>query len=68
MEGQQYHTPFVSVVFGVIGGTSTYVAEHGFIIENFIQFIKVILFGIVGGVGGYYGKILAQRIHRFFKN
>ena len=52
MEGQQYHTPFLSVVFGVIGGTTTYVAEHGFIVENLIQFIKVVSFGIIGGISG----------------
>ena len=31
------------------------------------QLIKVVVFGLLGGAFGYFGKLIAIRIHRFFK-
>ena len=61
----QHSDPKLSMISGAIFGFGAFISEHGWVIENIIQLIKVISFGIIGGACGYIGKFLAQKIHKF---
>ena len=65
---QHHHNPTLSIFAGAIFGISTFVTEHGFIIDNILELFKVISFGLIGGACGYIGKIIATKIHTFLKN
>lgn len=56
----------ISIGFGSFLSIFSYIAENPYI-QDGNQLLKVIVFGLVGGAFGYFGKILAMRIHRFFK-
>ena len=56
----------ISIGFGSMLSIFSYIAENPFINDG-NQLVKVIVFGLLGGAFGYFGKILAMRIHRFFK-
>lgn len=32
------------------------------------QVVQVVLFGLLGGIMGYFGKLIGAKIHKFFRN
>lgn len=61
MANEHHSSPIFSVITGAIGGVYALFQSNGFLIENFIELIKVIAFGFIGGVCGYIGKYLAEK-------
>jgi H+/Cl- antiporter ClcA len=61
------HHNFLSIFFGSVLSIFSYIAENP-LIQDGHQLVKVILFGIIGGAFGYFGKLIAIRIHKFFKS
>ena len=57
----------LSIFFGSALSVFSYIVDNPFI-ENAQEFIKIIIFGLLGGAFGYLGKLLAIKIHKFFKN
>lgn len=57
---------FLSIGFGSLLSIFSYIAENPMIHDS-EQLIKVVVFGLLGGAFGYFGKLIAIRIHRFFK-
>jgi len=57
---------FLSIFFGSVLSIFSYIAENPFITDA-QQLFKVIIFGILGGAFGYFGKLLAIKIHKQFK-
>jgi hypothetical protein len=68
MSNHNHTNPIVSIISGSIFGIIAFIQEHGFLIENGIELLKVISFGLIGGACGYVGKSIAMRIHKYFKN
>lgn len=58
---------FLSIFFGSSLSIITYIAENP-LIQNAEQMLRVILFGLIGGIFGYFGKILGAKIHKLFRN
>ena len=56
-----HNNNFVSISFGSILGVFNYVTTTG-IIGGGLELLKVFLFGIIGGVGGFIGKMLIQKM------
>jgi len=67
MSNHTHSNPIVSVISGAIFGISAFVQQHGFIVENILELLKVVSFGFIGGAIGYVGKIVAMNVHRFLK-
>ena len=63
---QHHHNPIFSVVIGSFIGLVNYISSFG-MSENGIELLKLIVFGIIGGVSGYLGRQLAITIHNRFK-
>jgi len=61
MASENHANPYFSVLSGVFGGMYAFFQTNGFLIENGIELIKVILFGFIGGVFGFAGKYLAEK-------
>lgn len=59
---------FLSISCGIFLSVAGYFTEHPTIIHTTEQLAKVIIFGIIGGAFGYFGKLIAIRIHKFFKD
>ena len=57
---------FLSIFSGAVLSIFSYVAENP-LIQDAQQLFKVIIFGILGGAFGYFGKLLAIEIHKKFK-
>jgi len=57
---------FLSIFFGSVLSIFSYIAENP-LIQDAQQLFKVIIFGILGGAFGYFGKLLAIKIHKQFK-
>ena len=57
---------FLSIFSGAVLSIFSYVAENP-LIQDAQQLFKVIIFGILGGAFGYFGKLLAIQIHKKFK-
>jgi hypothetical protein len=56
----------LSIFFGSALSIFSYVIENPFI-QNSQEFIKIIIFGLLGGIFGYVGKLLAIKIHKLLK-
>jgi H+/Cl- antiporter ClcA len=65
MEHQNHS--FLSIFFGSTLSITGYLAEHPNITHSMDELIKVIIFGIIGGAFGYFGKWMAAAIHKKFK-
>lgn len=66
MSSHTHHNPIFSVISGAGAGVLAYFQNHLFV-ENIMELFKVISFGIIGGACGYFGKIIATRIHLYLK-
>lgn len=67
MSNHIHHNPIVSIVFGFAGGIFSFIQNHTIDYTDFFELIKVLLFGFVGGMVGYLGKIVAERWHKYLK-
>jgi hypothetical protein len=67
MSNHHHSNPIVSVISGSICGISAFVQQHGFLIENALELLKVVCFGFIGGAVGYFGKFVAEKWHKYFK-
>lgn len=68
MATQHHSNPVLYIFTGAIAGIYRFTETHGFMIQNSIELLKVISFGIIGGACGYVGKAIAMRIHQYLKN
>lgn len=68
MSSHHHSNPIFYIFSGAIAGISAFVQEHGFIVENIFELMKVISFGLIGGACGYIGKAIAMRIHQYLKD
>lgn len=66
MDYQNHNNPSISIALGSLSGIGTFLLDHG-AVENVVQLVKVISFAFIGGVVGYVGKIVAIKVHHFFK-
>lgn len=61
-----HHGNFYSIVtgalFGVLNAILSISAGTG------IEVLKVFVFGIVGGIGGWFGRLIIQKIVKIIKN
>ncbi len=67
MSNQVHQNPLFSVVSGAIGGTYAFLQTNNFIIDGFLELLKVVSFAFIGGMVGYFGKIVAERWHKRLK-
>jgi hypothetical protein len=59
---------FLSISCGIFLSIIGYFTDHPVLIHTGEQLLKVIFFGMLGGAFGYFGKLIAIKIHRFFKD
>lgn len=64
----EHSNPIISIFSGFIFGLIAFVSEHGFLIDNFYEFLKVVSFGFVGGAMGYVGRETIRIIHKKIKS
>jgi len=57
---------FLSIFFGSVLSVFSYIAENP-LVQDAQQLLKVVIFGILGGAFGYFGKLIAIKIHKQFK-
>ena len=62
MANEHHSNPFFSIISGMLSGIYVFIQTNGFFIENGLELIKVIFFGFIGGIFGYVGKHIAERI------
>lgn len=67
MANEHHSNPIFSVIVGAGGSLFAYISNNGIIIENALEFIKVVSFGFIGGMVGYLGKIVAEKWHKYLK-
>lgn len=61
MANEHHSNPVFSILSGVFGGVYAFIQTNGFLIENGIELIKVIVFGLIGGMCGYVGKHIMEK-------
>jgi len=57
---------FLSIFSGAVLSIFSYIAENPLLTDG-MQLFKVILFGFIGGIVGYFGKLFATFIHKKFR-
>ena len=62
-----YLNSFISISFGAFNGVLLYINTNQ-VCNTGLEGLKVLLFGILGGIGGYIGKLIIQRLLKFFKS
>jgi hypothetical protein len=67
MSSEHHQNPILSVIVGASGSLFAYVQTNGFIVENALEFVKIIIFGFIGGMVGYAGKLVAEKWHKYLK-
>lgn len=67
MSNHTHHNPVLSICFGAFGGIFSLAQNHGIDFSDFYELLRVILFGFVGGMIGYLGKIVAEKWHKYLK-
>lgn len=67
MNSEHHQNPIFSVIAGAGSGLFAYVQSNGFLVENALEFIKILIFGFIGGMVGYLGKIVAEKWHKYLK-
>ena len=67
MANEHHSNPIISIMSGTIFGLYSYLQAGGFVIQDFLEFIKIVIFGFIGGMVGYLGKIVAERWHKYLK-
>ena len=68
MANEHHSNPFISILSGTIGGLYAFIQTNGFIIQDLLEFLKIIVFGFIGGMVGYLGKIVAEKWHKYLKD
>lgn len=62
MNTQNHENPTISILSGSLLAITSYVMEHGFILDFGLSLLKVCLFGFAGGIFGLIGKRFWIRI------
>ena len=57
-----YSNSFIAIISGSILGIYNY-----FVTSGGLEIVHVFVFGLLGGAGGYIGKLIIQKIHSFLK-
>lgn len=66
MSSHTHYNPIFSVIYGIGAGVFAYFQNH-LSIEDLMELLKVISYGLLGGACGYIGRILMQWLHLFLK-
>lgn len=61
MANEHHSSPILSIIAGIFGGVYAFIQNYGLLIENIIELLKVIIFGLIGGACGYVGKYLMEK-------
>jgi hypothetical protein len=56
-----FYSIFTGAFFGVLNATLSISAGSG------IEVLKVFVFGIIGGIGGWFGRLIIQQISKKFR-
>jgi hypothetical protein len=65
MNTDNHENPTLSILSGSIVGLISFFAEHGFILDFGLDLLKVMLFGVAGGICGKLGGHLYNKyIHK----
>jgi hypothetical protein len=67
MSAHQHPNPTLYFISGAFGSIFAFLQDNGFAVNDLIELIKVISFGLIGGACGYAGKVIALNIHRYLK-
>jgi hypothetical protein len=67
MDSHSFNNAYFSIICGVIGSIGTYFHDYGFVLHDLLDLVHIISIGILGGVGGYIGRVISQKIHLKFK-
>lgn len=65
MNHNEHSNPIISIISGSTAGVISYLQTSGFQVSDMFEFSKVLLFAFVGGMVGYFGKIVAERWHKY---
>ena len=68
MDNHTPHFPLFSILLGMIMGAGSYIVENSFIVASFGEFLKVVVFGLVGGYCGYLGRRWGAKLHDKINN
>lgn len=61
MASEHHQNPIFSIISGASVSLYAYLQTNAFLIENALEGLKVILFGVIGGACGYIGKYLMEQ-------
>jgi len=67
MASENHQNPIFGVLSGTCAGLYAYIQTNPIIVENALELFKVIIFGFIGGMIGYIGKIVAEKWHKYLK-
>lgn len=57
-----HHNNFIAIIFGSATGMFNYIISNPNVTVNSMEFFKVFIMGVIGGCGGYIGKLLVHQI------
>jgi hypothetical protein len=66
-KSMHHHNNFIAIIFGSATGMFNYIMSNPNVTINAMEFFKVFLMGVIGGTGGYIGKIVIHQIAMKFK-
>lgn len=61
MANEHHSNPYFSIFTGAIFSLYGFIQNYGFVIENVLEFFKIVFFGVIGGACGYVGKHLMEQ-------
>lgn len=68
MANHHHTNPLVSILSGALFGISSFLQTHNWVIENILELLKVIIFGLIGGACGYVGRNLMEKYYKKAKD
>lgn len=67
MSNHIHHNPVFSFCCGLIGGTYSLIQSQSIDFNGFYESIRAIIVAFICGAIGYFGKIVAERWHKWLK-
>ncbi len=67
MASENHQNPIFGIISGISATIFAYLQTNPLVIENALELLKILIFGFIGGMVGYLGKIVAEKWHRYLK-